>query len=127
MESKRQQKINKLIQKELSEVFQRESAHMVSGTLITITIVRVSSDLGLAKVYISVMPESKAQAVLDNIANEISVVRHALGNRMRNQLRKIPELRFYEDDTAQYASKMNQIFNSLDIPEAPEEDTEDED
>lgn len=123
MESKRQQKINRLIQKELSEVFQRECAHLVQGKLVTVTIVKVSSDLGLVKVYLSVMPDNSGKEVLENVHNEISSIRHTMGNRLRNQLRKIPEFKFYLDDTAQYASKMDKLFNDLNIPK-DEEDNE---
>jgi len=122
MESKRQQKINKLIQKELSEVFHKECSNLVQGKLITVTIVRVSSDLGLVKIYLSIMPDKSGEEVIKRLTEEVSSVRHAMGNRLRNQLRKIPEFRFYLDDTAQYASKMNQIFNDLDIPKEDKED-----
>ena len=118
METKRQQKINKLIQKELSEVFQKECSDLVQGKLITVTIVRVSSDLGLVKIYLSIMPDKSAKAVVENINNEVSAVRYAMGNRMRNQLRKIPEFMFYLDDTASYASNMNKIFDDLNIPKS---------
>ena len=122
MESKRQQKINKLIQKELSEVFHKECSNLVQGKLITVTIVRVSSDLGLVRIYLSIMPDKSGEAVIAHITEEVSSVRHAMGNRLRNQLRKIPEFRFYLDDTAQYASKMNQVFNELNIPKKEDED-----
>lgn len=122
MDGKRQQKINKLIKQELSEVFQRECSNLVQGKLITITIVRISSDLGIAKIYASIMPESSSTEIIRLINSEIASVRFALGNRLRNHLRKIPTLRFYQDDTAQYADKMDRLFNELDIPESAEDD-----
>ena len=123
MESKRQQKINKLIQKELSEVFHKECSNLVQGKLITVTIVRVSSDLGLVRIYLSIMPDKAGPALIEHLTEEVSSIRHAMGNRLRNQLRKIPEFRFYLDDTAQYASKMNQVFNELNIPKEKEDDS----
>ena len=123
MESKRQQKINKLIQKELSEVFHKECSNLVQGKLITVTIVRVSSDLGLVRIYLSIMPDKAGPALIEHLTEEVSSIRHAMGNRLRNQLRKIPDFRFYLDDTAQYASKMNQVFNELNIPKEKEDDS----
>ncbi|MDX5419288.1 MAG: 30S ribosome-binding factor RbfA [Hymenobacteraceae bacterium] len=126
MESKRQQKFSRLIQKELADIFQREVPHLFGGAYISVSIVRVSPDLGLARVYLSVMMAPNPQEVLLEIRLNAKTIRHHLAQRIKNQVRIIPELNFYLDDSAEYAANMDRLFSGLEIPPAPEEDEDDD-
>ncbi|QMU30957.1 30S ribosome-binding factor RbfA [Adhaeribacter radiodurans] len=126
MESKRQQKFAKLIQKELAEVFQRECSHLFQGAYVSVSVVRVSPDLGVAKVYLSVLVGANAKELLQEIKVNTKTIRHLLAQRIKNQVRVIPELIFYLDDTAEYAARMDELFSGLDIPPADKEDSETE-
>ena len=126
MESKRQQKVSRQLQKDLSEIFQRELPHMFSGAgFITITAVRVSPDLSVARVYLSFLATKNKEQLLDSIREKSKTIRQHLGDRVRHQLRIVPELTFFLDDTAEYAEKMDKLFAGLDIPPASEEDEDD--
>lgn len=116
MEGKRLQKFEKLALEVLSELFQKELLDVRGKAFITFTKVNVTPDLGLCKVYISVMLETP-QVTADRLNDNVSHIRNHFGKKIRNQVRKIPELRFYIDDTAEEASKMDQLFSDLDIPE----------
>ncbi|NDV69858.1 30S ribosome-binding factor RbfA [Dysgonomonas sp. 25] len=109
MESTRQQKINRLIQKELSEIFQRDTRQM-QGVLITVSTVRVSPDLGLAKVYLSIFPSDKGEELLKNIKTNTKGIRFALGQKTGKQLRVIPELAFYIDDSLDYIENIENLL-----------------
>ncbi|PRY37708.1 ribosome-binding factor A [Spirosoma oryzae] len=122
MESKRQQKVARQLQKDLSEIFQREVPHLFSGAFITVTSVRVSPDLSVARVYLSFLATKNKQLLLETIQEKGKVIRQHLGDRVRHQLRIVPELNFFIDDTVEYADKMDKLFAGLDIPPAPEED-----
>ncbi|KAA9331901.1 30S ribosome-binding factor RbfA [Adhaeribacter soli] len=122
MESKRQQKFSRLLQKELSEVFQRDVVHLFNGAYLSITTVRVSPDLGVAKIYLSMLLVKNPSEVLRTVRENTKAVRHALAQRIKNQVRVIPELIFFLDDSAEYAAKMDKIISDLDIPPANEND-----
>ncbi|GAB3919324.1 30S ribosome-binding factor RbfA [Larkinella terrae] len=124
MESKRQQKVSRLLQKDLSEIFQRDSRHLFNGAFITVTNVRVSPDLSIARVYLSFLVTPNKELLLESIKEKGKAIRQQLAERVRHQLRIMPELHFYLDDTAEYAAKMDAIFANLDIPPAPDEDDE---
>ncbi|MDX5421904.1 MAG: 30S ribosome-binding factor RbfA [Hymenobacteraceae bacterium] len=126
MESKRQQKFSRLIQKELADIFQREVPHLFGGAYISVSIVRVSPDLGLARVYLSVMMSQNPESVLLDVRVNTKTIRHLLAQRIKNQVRIIPELNFYLDDSAEYAAKMDKLFSNLDIPPEREEDEDDD-
>ncbi|GAB3824880.1 30S ribosome-binding factor RbfA [Pontibacter rugosus] len=126
MESKRQQKFSRLIQKELADIFQREVPHLFGGAYISISVVRMSPDLGVAKVYFSVMLAENKEAVLHEIRVNVKTIRHLLAQRIKSQARIIPELIFYLDDTAEYAAKIDKLFDNLEIPPAREDDEDDE-
>lgn len=116
MESTRQQKYSKLIQKELSDIFLKDTKHMFGNLFITVTTVRVSPDLGFAKVFLSfLMAESKEES-LKQITAQSKAIRKMLGSRIRNQARVIPEIAFFLDDSVDYAMHMNDVFNKIDIP-----------
>ncbi|WMJ72261.1 30S ribosome-binding factor RbfA [Cytophagaceae bacterium ABcell3] len=122
MDSKRQQRFSKLIQKELSEIFQKDAKSMFKGAFITVTGVKISPDLGLASVYLSFLMEKDRQALLDHITSQTKQIRLLLGNRIGKQARIIPELRFHYDDSAEYAARMDELFSKIDIPPATEDD-----
>lgn len=127
MESKRQQKVSRQLQKDLSEIFQRELPHMFNGAgFVTVTNVRVSPDLSVARVYLSFLGTKNKEGLLDTIREKSKTIRQHLGDRVRHQLRIVPELTFFLDDTAEYAEKMEKLFAGLEIPPAPEEEDEDE-
>lgn len=118
MESKRQQKVGRQIQKDLGDIFQKEAKHLISGSFVTITAVRMTPDLGIARTYLSFLPDKNKQLLLDSIQENTRFIRQKLGERVRHQLRIVPELQFYLDDTAEYAAKMDALFADLVIPPA---------
>ncbi|WP_017730151.1 30S ribosome-binding factor RbfA [Nafulsella turpanensis] len=121
-ESKRQQKFARLLQKELSEVFQRDIKHLLKNTFVTVTSIRMSPDLSVAKVDLSFMLAPNPQQILETLNEHKSEVRGALGRRIGKDVRHIPELIFYLNEGADYASRMDRIINDLNIPPADEEE-----
>lgn len=126
MESQRQKKYAKLIQKELGEIFQKEARHLIGRTMVTVTRVEVSPDLGFAKVNLSFLLADKNEA-FDLINDHKKEIRHHIGKRIGKSVRIIPELAFFPDDSASYAQHMDKIISGLNIPPAPEEEEEEED
>jgi ribosome-binding factor A len=122
MDSKRQQKFARLIQKDLGEIFQKETRNLFEGAFITVTEVKVSPDLGLARVYLSFMLARNKSMLLESIEEHNKTIRQMLANRIRHQVRVIPELHFHLDETADYAAKMDEIISKLNIP--PADDSE---
>jgi ribosome-binding factor A len=111
MDTTRQQKINRLIQKELSEIFRKETQQM-RGVLVTVSTVRVSPDLGLAKVYLSIFPSGQGKDILANIKTSVKTLRYNLGQKIGKQLRIVPELSFYLDDSLDYLENIDRLLNS---------------
>jgi ribosome-binding factor A len=120
----RQQKFARLIQKELSDVFQRDKRGILENAFITIAEVRVSPDLGVAKVYISMMLAKDKQAILDKINSRKREIRKALGDKIAKQVRIIPELIFFIDEVEEEAQRMDQLLGKLTIPPAKKEEEE---
>lgn len=110
MESTRQIKVAKLIQKELAAVFQKKSRALTNGALITITGVNMSPDLSVAKVYLSMYPVKDKNAFLNAIKAQAKELRLELGNKVKNQLRIVPELVFYIDDSLDQVEKIEQLL-----------------
>jgi ribosome-binding factor A len=119
--STRQQKYSKLIQKELSEIFQRDKRGILDNAFITIADVRVSPDLGIAKVYISMMLARDKQKTLEKINLRKKEVRKALGDKIGKQVRVVPELIFYIDEVEENAQRMDDLLKNLHIPPPTEE------
>lgn len=117
MESTRQAKIARLIQKELSEIFRQQTAKM-RGVLVSVSAVRVTPDLSMARVYLSVFPSDKSQDMLDSINASTRTVRYELAQKVRFQLRKTPELSFYLDDSLDYIDNIDNLLGHK--PGAPE-------
>ncbi|WP_294080366.1 30S ribosome-binding factor RbfA [Proteiniphilum sp. UBA5384] len=109
MDTNRQQKVNRLIQKELSEIFLLDAKKM-PGVLISVTNVRVSPDLGIAHAYLSIFPSEKANELVKNINENVKTVRYDLGKRLRTQLRVIPELTFHVDDSLDYIENIDRLL-----------------
>lgn len=109
MESTRQAKIARLIQKELSEIFSAQTAK-THGTLVSVSSVRVTPDLSMARAYLSVFPSAKAQEMIDSINKNVRTIRYELAQRVRYQLRKTPELSFYLDDSLDYIEKIDNLL-----------------
>lgn len=111
METTRQAKIARLLQKELSEIFRLQTAKM-RGTLVSVSAVRVSPDLSIARVYLSVFPSAKAQEMLESINKSAKTIRYELAQRVRYQLRKTPELAFYIDDSLDYIENIDNLLGT---------------
>ena len=109
MESTRQQKIARLIQKELSEIFRQQTAKM-GNVLVSVSAVRVSPDLSIARVYLSIFPSEKADEILKNINASAKTVRYELAQRVRYQLRKTPELSFFVDDSLDSIEHIDELL-----------------
>jgi len=125
MDSKRQQKFARQIQKDLGEIFQRDARSLVEGAFITVTEVKVTPDLGIARAYLSFMLVKDKEELLDTLRVQTKTIRQHLANRIRHQVRVIPELQFYLDDSAEYAAKMDDLFAGLEIPPATAEEKND--
>jgi ribosome-binding factor A len=110
MESTRQQKFARLIQKEMAEIFQTEVRGLFGNVMITVTVVRVSPDLGVAKIYVSLFPVKDKDALLKNIRENTSKLRGLLGGRIRKQARVVPELVFFLDDSLDYAEHIDKLL-----------------
>ena len=114
----RQQKFARLIHKEISEIFQRDKRGILDHAFVTVADVRVSPDLGVAKIFISMMLEKDKQAVLNKLNSRKGEIRKALGDKIRNQARIIPELIFYIDEVEENAQRIEEIIRNLNIPPA---------
>ncbi|MCI5709876.1 MAG: 30S ribosome-binding factor RbfA [Prevotella sp.] len=109
MQETRQNRISRLLQKELSLIFQSQTRAM-RGVMVSVTRVKISPDLSICTAYLSVFPSEKGDEILKNInANEKSI-RYDLGTRVRNQLRIIPELRFFIDDSLDYIEHIDELL-----------------
>lgn len=109
MESTRQNKIARLIQKDLSGIF-NQYARALSGTLISVSEVRVSPDLAIAHVYLSIFPQNKVAQTMDSINQDVHKIRFNLGNLERHQLRIIPELTFHLDETLDRLERIDELL-----------------
>lgn len=112
METTRQLKIARLIQKDLSELFRQMGRYEFAGNLITVTKVVVAPDLTLAKIYLSLYGSTDKNVLLDQIREHKKVIRLQLGNRIHNQVRVIPELEFYIDDSLDYIENIERLLKS---------------
>ena len=109
MANPRQNKISRLIQKELSEIFLLQTKSM-NGVLVSVSAVRISPDMSIARVYLSVFPSERSQEIVKNINDNMKSIRYELGTRVRHQLRIIPELKFFVDDSLDYAERIDELL-----------------
>jgi ribosome-binding factor A len=111
METTRQEKISRMLQKELGEIFLLY-ARELQGTLITVTSVRISPDLGIAHTHLSIFPSNKVKDVLDKVNTDTKAIRYELGKRVRHQLRIVPGLFFHVDDSLDYLENIDNLLKS---------------
>ncbi len=109
METTRQNKVARLIQKDLGEIFQRNMQTMFAGAMITVTKVHMTRDLSIAKVYLSIYGKDP-QNILKIVESSAKEIRRLLGMRIKNQLKAIPELRFFIDDSLDYIENIERLL-----------------
>ncbi len=109
-ESTRQQKVARQLQRDLSEIFREKGSSLFSGTMITVTTVRISPDLSFAKVFISIFPSQKANEVFKTVEQSSKAIRGELGRRISKQLRIVPELMFFIDDSLDYVQHIGELL-----------------
>ncbi|NLN30621.1 MAG: 30S ribosome-binding factor RbfA [Bacteroidales bacterium] len=110
MESTRQKKVSRLIQKEIAGIFLRKSNEFAPGKMISITRVRISPDLSFAKIYISIFPSNDNERVMKVVQNQVSRLRYELGQQIKSQLRIVPEIAFFLDDSLDYIENIDNLL-----------------
>lgn len=110
MESTRQQKVSRMLQKELGAYFQQHAREILPGKMITVTVVRVSPDLGVAKVYLSIFPLDKQEDPLEKIRTHAPAIRKIIGSTIKHQVRAIPEFIYYLDDSLDYIENIDNLL-----------------
>jgi|YNPMSStandDraft_2_1061718.scaffolds.fasta_scaffold02838_5 ribosome-binding factor A len=111
MNNIRQQKVERLIQKELSVIFQQSESFIFPQTLINVTVVRINADLSFAKVYLSIYnPKVKSEEIFKIIEDNKKQIRHALAQRIRNKVKSIPEIAFFIDDSYEYSKRIEELL-----------------
>jgi len=116
METNRQKKIAGVIQKDLVEILQGAAQDGMKGVVISVSKVHVTSDLGQAKAYLSIFPSAKKEEILEGIISNTPLIRHAIAARTKNQLRRMPELSFYIDDSLDYIENIDDALKGKDDP-----------
>ena len=109
MQETRQAKISRLLQKELAQIFQSQT-RMMHGVMVSVTRVKISPDLSVCTAYLSVFPSEKGEEILNNVNANAKTIRYDLGQRIRNQVRIIPELRFFIDDSLDYIDHIDELL-----------------
>lgn len=117
METQRQKKIAGVLQKDLAEILQRAATDGgLKGTLLSVSKVYVTTDLSIAKVYVSIFPVKQANELLEGIISNQPLIKHELAQRTKNQLRRIPELSFYLDDSLEYIDNIEKSLKGNENP-----------
>jgi ribosome-binding factor A len=111
-ESTRQKKVSKLIQREVADIFLHKGSEYAPGKMISITKVRISPDLSYAKIYLSIFPSANHNEILHAVQNHSNKIRFELGHKVRSQLRIVPELAFFIDDSLDYIEKIDKLLKS---------------
>jgi len=109
--STRQNKISRLVQREMADILLKLNKSKFTGKLITVTVVRVTKDLGIARIYLSIYPSDFAQEILSDIQFNSKQLRGELGRRVGKSLRVIPDLEFYIDDSLDYIDNINKLLH----------------
>lgn len=112
METKRQLRISKMLQRELGTIFQRESKDKFGAAMITVTKVQVTKDLSIARAYLSLFATKDKSALLESIRQSAGEIRFHLGKRIKDQVRHIPELEFFQDDSLDYIENIEQLLDN---------------
>lgn len=110
MESTRQKKVSRQLLKDLSEILQIKGRDLIGTSLVSVTVVRISPDLSIARVYISVFGAEDKEALLTKMNQQSYAIRKKLGERIRNQMRKVPELKFFLDDSVDYSQQIEDLL-----------------
>ena len=110
MESTRQKKVSRLVQKELSVIFQQLTQEILGNIMVSVTIVRISADLADANVFLSIFPVDDPTEALKVVKSNVIMIRKKLGESVRNQLRIVPTLQFHLDDSAAYAEEIDRLL-----------------
>lgn len=113
-ETNRQKKIAGVLQKDLVDVLQKAAQDGMKGIIISVSKVHVTSDLGIAKVYLSVFPSSKREEIVKGVESNTPLIRHEMAKRTRNQLRRMPELLFFGDDSLDYIEEIDKSLKGSD-------------
>jgi ribosome-binding factor A len=121
-EGKRQKQVGGLIQEELNTIFQRFGFNMIDGGMVSISSVKVTPDLLEARVYLSFFQVADAQEALKKIQEKAGDIKRELGNRVRQQLRRIPEVKYFRDDTLDHVFRMEEIFKKISEQKKPDND-----
>ena len=124
-EGKRQKQVGGLIQEEINLIFQRMGLNMINGGMVSISSVKITPDLLEARIYLSVFNATDNQSVLKKIEDRAWEVKKELAARVRNQLRRIPEIKFFLDDTLDHVFKMEELFKQIKSDESKESGEED--
>jgi len=119
-EGKRQKQIGGLIQEELNKIFQRFGLNMIDGGLVSISSVKITPDLLEARVYLSFFQVADAEQALKKIQEKAGEIKRELGNRVRQQLRRIPEVKYFRDDTLDHVFRMEEIFKKISGEKKPD-------
>jgi len=122
-ESKRQKQVGQLVMEEMSDIFQREGINVIRGGMVSISKVSVTPDLLEARVYLSLYKIDKPEELMKEIASRTGEWRNQLGRRVRHQLRRVPELQFFLDDTLDHVFKMEELFKSIKTEPKPGEES----
>lgn len=109
MQETRQNRISRLLQKELATIFQEQTRQM-HGVMVSVTRVKISPDLSICTAYLSIFPSEKSEEILKNVTANTKTIRYDLSCRVRNQLRIIPELRFFIDDSLDYIERIDELL-----------------
>jgi len=109
MDSTRLKKVERLLQKELSVYFQQHGTYYM-GKLITVTSVRISPDLSVSRVYLSIFPTQEIEKVMEMIVSETNKIKFELGKKVKDQMRKMPDLKFFIDDSLDHADKISELL-----------------
>lgn len=110
METTRQQKVGRQILRDMSDIFSKEAASVVTGAMVSVTVVRMSPDLSVAKIYVSVFPFNKGEEMVARLNENAWMIRKALGTRVKHQLRHVPELTFRLDDSLEYIDNIDNLL-----------------
>lgn len=110
MESTRQQKVARLIQKDMAEILRAAGPEFGRGVMVSVTVVRITPDLGLAKIYLSIFPSANTQEIMERIEASNGPLRYELGKKVGKQLRIVPEIKFFLDDSLDYAERIDDLL-----------------
>ncbi|MFO7932462.1 MAG: 30S ribosome-binding factor RbfA [Bacteroidales bacterium] len=111
MTTTRQNKVSRLLHRELGDYFQKHGSEITGGKMVTVTVVRISPDLSVARVYVSIFPFNPKEDLLKSITEHTGAIRNEMGKRLKHQLRHIPEFVFYLDDSLDYIERIDDLLN----------------